>query len=510
MQGRKSTAPSTTVAIPAHPLPSHKTLARHLLQYYATLRQWIHDDWSSHKYLGWGAMLIVLTLIPVSIYYFNYPQVETNPDTSAYMHVVDRIHFFPLLLVDTWRLPGYPLLIVLVEAVTGANNLAAVSIVQAALFVLATVEIYSIAILIQRRAWLAFLIGLLVGTNLIILSYVKPIMSESLALWLLTNVALCVVYFIRTRSQRAFALITVGLLPLILTRPEWVYLPIPLFAYLWLVSRQQGNLRHIVRPTIFSLAWIYAIVGLYIGLNAGINHYAGLSAIENYNWMGKVLQYNMQDEVSPQDAALSQQIDYYITPGDRDPYHLLPHIPELSQNNATPAGQFARGIVLHHPIEFMLKSIPATLDSLTAYYEPGIAPAHGPLNPALAQLKAVDHFIYTWNILFPGCALLWIILLCWRKTRKDPLVLTMGGIILLVLYGLLITTLGGYRLDDYMRVHTVFNPLLILVVWGSLLIGVHILIQKNTPGPLLDPAPETPGNSRRRGKLQSSCLDLHL
>ena len=41
---------------------------------------------------------------------------------------------------------------------------------------------------------------------------------------------------------------------------------------------------------------------------------------------------------------------------------------------------------------------------------------------------------------------------------------------LLGLYAIGITTMGGYRFDDYMRVHTVFNPLLIVVIWGSMLL----------------------------------------
>jgi len=49
----------------------------------------------------------------------------------------------------------------------------------------------------------------------------------------------------------------------------------------------------------------------------------------------------------------------------------------------------------------------------------------------------------------------------------------MGAIVLIVFYALAITTLGGYRFDDYMRVHTVFNPLLILMIWVSVFLGVR-------------------------------------
>src|SRR6266702_5148133 len=131
-------------------------------------------------------------------------------------------------LVNFWRLPGYPLFIVLGYTLTSQGNMVAVSVVQAILFVLATLELYILAVLLLRRAWIAFLIGLLVGTNLTLLSYVKPIMSEALALWLLVSLALAVVYFLHTLQVRIPWLVTLCTLLLLMTRPEWSYLPEPL------------------------------------------------------------------------------------------------------------------------------------------------------------------------------------------------------------------------------------------------------------------------------------------
>src|SRR5439155_25513078 len=89
-----------------------------------------------------------------------------------------------------------------VYALAGQDNLAAVSVVQALLFVLATLELYVLAVLVLRRGWVALLLDLLVGTNLSLLSYVKPLMSEALALWLLVSLALAVALFIYTLHVR--------------------------------------------------------------------------------------------------------------------------------------------------------------------------------------------------------------------------------------------------------------------------------------------------------------------
>jgi len=438
-------------------------------------RQCVVTDWHTHKYCFWGILLLILTIIPTVFYYLNYPRPEISVDTPTYLRVANRLLTQPYLLVDISRLPGYPLLIVLTYGVAGKNNLMAVSIVQAILFVLTTLEIYVLAILLFKRTWIALLIGLLVGTNLVILSYVKPIMSEGLAMWELTTLALAVVYFIRTTSR--FRYVVFCLLPLMFTRPEWIYLPLPLFAYLLLIAWRRGYIRHFLKKAIIASALLYALVGCYIGCNALFNHYPGLTSVENLNWLGKVLQYNMWQEAPPDAQHISQQLDYYVVRVDKDPYHLLPHIPELMQDNQL-VGRFAMSIILRHPIEFLLKSVPYFFASLTSYFDAYRPNIPGPYDISLSWLKSIHHWLYNINVLFPFCAAFWLVLLFWRRFKERQMVLEMGAIILLTLYGLIITTLAGYRLDDYTRFHTVFDPLLLLVIWGSILLCVQWLAQQ--------------------------------
>lgn len=436
--------------------------------------------------LSFALLLLLLTLMPLIFYYLNYPRPELNADTPAYLHVVDRIQTHAYQLIDTWRLPGYPLFILLVYAFVGQGNLMAVSVVQAALFVLATLEIYALAVFLLRRAWLACLLALLIGPNLVLLSYVKPIMSEGIVLWLLTTLALSLAHFVRVVSVRAFWLLIICTVPLFLTRPEWVYLPVPLAGYCLYVAWRRGVAHRLFRHVLLSLLLIYAIVGGYSVGNFFMNHYAGLTAIENMNIIGKVLQYNMQDEADPQYAATVRKIDVYRSRGDWDPYHILPHVHELAQDNAAPAAQFAKSIILHHPLEFLAKSIPPLFSSLTDYSDSDRQNIPGPFDAPLNALKGVYQKLYVWNISFPFFAVIWLALLCWKRTGSRVRVLTMGGIMLLVLYGLTITTLGGYSSHDYMRVHIVFDPLLILITWGSALTGLYWLLKRL----ILKPSPQ--------------------
>ena len=95
----------------------------------------------------------------VIAYYVNHPEPEPLPDTWSYPYVVDRFQMHGQL-VNFWRLPGYPLFIVLVYTLLGEGNLGAVSLAQAILFVMAMLEIYILCILVLRRTWIALLVGL--------------------------------------------------------------------------------------------------------------------------------------------------------------------------------------------------------------------------------------------------------------------------------------------------------------------------------------------------------------
>jgi hypothetical protein len=451
---------------------------RHLFH---SFLQWFMTDWRKHKYFFFGMLLLFITAGMTVIYYVDYPHPELIADSPAYLVVADRIyrHTNPYFLVDIWRLPGYPLLIAFAYHIHGPGNLQAASEVQGILFVLATMEIYVLAILVLKRTWMAFLIGLIVGTNVILISYVKPMMSEGLALWLLTTLALALVYYVRTLRLHAFWLVVVCLVLLVFTRPEWLYLPVPLFAFVLLVAVRRGvHWRSglvVLLNIVVALTCIYTLVGYYIQINTRQNKYPGLTAVENFNLMGKVLQYNMQDEAPPQYAQISHQLDIQVVKVDRDPYHILPHVPALTKDYFLPAGTMARTIILHHPVEFLVKSLPLFPPSLTRYYDSTRPYIPGPFDEPLALMKSFDRILYRANVFFLLCIPLWLVLFCWRRWRSQQLPLEMGAIVLLAGYALIITTLGAYTIGDYVRVHIVFDPLLIFVVWGSIFLGARLL-----------------------------------
>ncbi len=418
-------------------------------------------------------LLFLITTLLVVVYYMNHPQPSENPDSFEYLATAQRIAAHGLL-VDPHRLPGFPLLIAIVFALAGQGNIIAVGVANAILFIFATLEIYVTTLLIFRRRWVAFVIGLLVGTNLVLISFVKAIMPEGLALWLIISLALAAVLFVQTLRTRYLWLVTACTLGLFLTRAEWIYLPVPLFAYLMLVAVRRSNaLGRLLLHALVCVVLLYVVLAGYIYVNATQYHFVGITDIQNINAWGKVIQYDMQNEAPAKYASIAQITNAFRAHGGDNPYDLLRQHPELKSNHFTLVGAYAWSIIERHPVEFLLKSVPVALFTWRYFYYNSSADPQGPFGGLLVLLQPVFHMLYRLNIGFPLCAGAWIFLLCWRRTAYLASVQAMGVLVLLVLYGIVLTTLGGY--DSYTRFYAPFDPLLILVLWGSLLYGLLLI-----------------------------------
>jgi hypothetical protein len=449
----------------------------------------MRKTWLSYKYILFAVLLVVVTSLVVVAYYINHPRAELLADTWSYLYVVNLLQAHGQL-VNYWRLPGYPLFIAGVYALFGSGNIEAVSIVQAIFFVITTLEVYVIAALIMRRAWIALLIGLLVGTNLVLLSYVKPLMSESLGFFLVVTLALAIVIFLQTLCRRVLWLVALCSWLLFFTRPEWMYLPVPLFAYLLFSSVKRGMFMRILPHAVVSLVILYTFVGGYVYINAVQNHFVGVTWIQNINELGKVIQYRMQNETTPQYASVSHILDTHIAAHMSDPYFILAREPSLTENYASLSGTFAQSVILNHPVGFVRRTLPLFISYPLAYYQESSIASAGLFAHALSFLLEMYHKLYTVNVVLPLFVVIWICLLCRRSTRSLPSVLAMGAILLLVLYGIVSTTFGTYRAYDYMRIQVLFDPLLSLIIYGTCLWGIALLYKRLFRRPV-GVAPET-------------------
>lgn len=431
-------------------------------------------DLRSRKPDGWACVLVAATVLVVLAYYMNHPMPDpfsASSDSAEYLSTARRVQTDGQF-VDPRRLPGFPLLITLAFTLAGQGNLTAVTVANALLFILASVEIYVIATLTLGRGWVAFLIGMLVGTNVVLLSFVKPIATEALALWLVVSLTLATVLFVLTLRARHLWLAAAFMLGLCLTRGEWIGLAVPLFAYLILLVAPRGAAtRRLLFHAVLSIALLYLVLGGYIAANVVEYHFVGMTDTQNVQLWGKVLQYHMQGEAPSKYAVISRIANTYRPGRGPTPLDILKQHPLLSRNHYALAAEFARATIERHPFEFLAKSVPVALLSLKAFYYESIVSRQGPFGVPLLWMQSLYRLLYRLTITFPVFAGAWIYMLFWRRTAGLRSVQAMGAIVLITLYGWIIVVLTGY--DAYIRYYTPFYPLVILVIWGGLLAAVR-------------------------------------
>jgi 4-amino-4-deoxy-L-arabinose transferase-like glycosyltransferase len=432
-------------------------------------------------------VLLLITALIVTAFYVNHPRPEVDPDTPSYLAAARNILAHGQL-TDPMRLPGYPLLIAAVFLLAGRDNVAAVSMVQGALFVLVTLEVYALAWLVFRRTRVAFTVGLLVGANMYLLSSFKYLMSEALATWLVTTLALVTVLCVRRMQRRYLWALAALLLALFMTRPEWIYAPVPLMAYLLLIAARRRRFVRLLPHALLAVAMLYLVLGLYVYENGRQTGFAGLTQVQSVNLLGKVMQYHMQTEAPARYATEARIVNAYMTAPGYQPVEAWASEPwivagrdPLARNHYALTKAYAVAIIMHDPVAFLLHSTRLAVVTLPdhdlfmvsarnrLFGLPLAFERDGPFAIPLALLQACAGVEYGVYLLFPICVVVWGLMLIRPGTGSRHAAEVMGVLVLLALYDIVLVALGGY--SSYGRLHAPVLPLLTAVVWGSILVG---------------------------------------
>lgn len=463
-------------------------------------------DWAGSQVLTYGAIVTFLACVVAGMVFLNNPAPYLPyHDSHEYIASAHRI-MAGEAWADPQRLPGYPLFLALIFTLTGTTNLIAAELAQLALFILTTVEVYVISYRLWRHTRLAAVIGALFGTNVYFLEFAKPILSDGLALWLTTTLALAVILFVERPRVGRFWIVAALTLALFMTRAEWYLVPVPLFAYLLVVAHRHGSIRHILPHMLVALALLYAVMFGYIAQNTYVNGVTQLTSDENINLFGKVTQYNMQGEAPASFASFAHATGHVMSvKHTRDPWEIYWTDPPLGRNNFAQMGAYARAIIERHPVQFLGDSIPVAVNSLSDYYQFGGINTYRRLAKPLHTLLSFSAVVFPLFMLFPLCAAAWIVALLRRRRDHTPRrdgrrAEIAGALILLALYDLAVTTVGSY--DEYGRIHLAFDPLMLIVVVGSIALFIQARRQRRSVRGAVQP-PVAPPDTSSRSRVPS-------
>jgi hypothetical protein len=401
-----------------------------------------------------------------AIYFLNRPVAEMYPDSPGYLQAAQGLLHGQMFNVD--RLPGYPALLALLGGTAGTYG--PVLIAQTLMFVVAVVLTYQITLRAFGHTWIAFATGLMMATDAFAAAYARFVLSEALALCLVSGMAAASVSFvIKPRASALWGMAALATASA-LTRPEWVLFPLALAAYCGLLLAVRGIARRFVWHGLAAVAVCYLVIGGYVAGNGVTNGYLGTTELTNVSLLGKVLQYNMQDEAPASLAYIAQIIDSYPA-GSRSAWVLVVDHPSLERNHYELAGTFARAVITRDPLKYLQMSVEVAI-AHTAEFDPQFATTTrgAPFDKGLLVLKYMASARYFVFSLIPAVGLVWLVAPLLR--RRGDVLDALGPVALIVLYGTLITALGGFF--EYGRYHIVFLASSVALTWGTLGFNAHV------------------------------------
>ena len=425
-----------------------------------------------------GALIVgVLTSVFVSAFYINYPEPRVNADTPSYLAVAENIRENGTF-TDPFRLPGYPLFISLMFLVFGNDNLQALSIAQGVLFVITAIEIYVITYLITRRVWIASTVALIASVNTDQLSYAQGVIVEGFALWTVVTLALAIVLFFTRPGARALWLVAGALLLALMTRPEWLYVAVPLFAFIVISARRLDVAwRLMALHACAAVAVIYGIVGVYMYANGSEKSYGPFVVMPRVNSLGKIMQYRMQHDAPAEYADVTRRIDAFLARKDvAAPYEFIAENPDLGANYWRLAGDYARTTIRNAPFEYIQKTLELT-HSATLYRRSfGGIDRTGPFSRELSYIETQSARVHDKYRYFPAIAI--VCLIAWlgivvRGYRAPRAVFMVAALAFLGLYQLFVVSAGAYA--DWPRLFTPLNPVRVIVIFASTLVALALL-----------------------------------
>jgi hypothetical protein len=433
------------------------------------------DEWQDSPHFAGVLIVSIVTTLFITIFYINEPFPPSSLDTPSYLTVAEKIknHF---TFTDVYRTPGYPLFIAIVFLIFGDGDIRFVSVAQAALYLIAAIELYVIAYLIFRRVWVATAVALIASVNTFQFSFAKGILVEGFSMWTVVTLALTIVLFFRKPSARAFWLVAGVLLFALMTRTEWMYVAVPLFALLVISTRSLGMARRLGLHAVGAIAIFYSVLGLYVYACGPQNGYGPFVVIPRIVALGKVFQYRMQDDAPSKYAVWTRRMDRYLASENRGPYDFALLYPAISADFWKLGGSYARATITNAPGKYLWKTI-RFADSANKYrWGFGAIHQNRVFAGSLNYLQTLSTQTYSAYRLFPlfavGCLALWLFAL-FRWTGYHPRINMIAALAFLGLYQLFVVTAGGY--DDWPRLYMTLNPSRILLVFGPTLVALGYL-----------------------------------
>ena len=436
------------------------------------------------------------------------PLVGLYPDSVEYLRFARRMlssHQF----TDTVRTPGYPAFLALLHSLAGKRPviplppgvavlpggftpgsgtvLSLIVWVQAALMVIAALEVYVLAYRLSGRRWLAAFIAALVSVNVYALSFERLILTETLCYWLIITIFLVFVFHLRQSSKITYGLLAALSFATIMVRPEYIFLPLLLLVIEALWRLRGRALGQNWKAIVLTFALVYALTAGYAVANGGATGYYGLGLTGEYTVLGKVLEahhdFGMPLEApAPQYRRLNDALLAYTQAGGDLSWEFALEHPQYN-------GQYARysiEVLLAHPAYY---SQVIARDTFLCWLAPQrlwapwqVGDTTRPALAAPAEQWSPYANLGTWTqwlfvvsdaslLTYFALPALLVILGVWAWRRvEDPAAVAMLTLLLLTTANILVLGMTDYSIEEFDRLRFPGD-------WAMTLVGVTVLVE---------------------------------
>lgn len=287
-------------------------------------------------------LVIILVSFVVRFAFFNaYPTVGIFPDSRSYYQTAVSMSATGIYS-DPWRTPIYPLILILIESITGNKEIGYfitpgdlsynIITIQSLFGILSAVFLFILLEKITQHRIIAVSVSIFYSLNPLVISFEQMILTESISLfWMLMFIALALSLLKNIKLLPFLFFLLFSCIGVFL-KPSILFLPALTMLYIVIMKRTKILIMYSV--TFFC---IYILtIGFYIQSNTKHFSYSGITRVSEVNVLGKILQFNLPiTNVSSTNPWKKPIEEYRNQKREADPWRFLEVYPELTSIDAT-------------------------------------------------------------------------------------------------------------------------------------------------------------------------------
>lgn len=311
-------------------------------------------------------LILFLCSLVRFLYWYHAPGVIISEDTYSYYQVGQnmlREHLF----VDHYRAPVYSLFIAELVYISGAPNAKIMSgpffekigyviPVQMAVGIFGLLILFHTLKILKFSSLLSLLFTLFIGTNIIIFSWERLLLTESFATFVLIALFFLSVKIFQKPRFIFFTLFLFLSVFSVTLRPFNVGLPaVPLFV----MMLYHRKLRIVIYAGL--VLFLYAVfIHVYSSVNLARWGFYGISRSSDINMLGKILEYKLPVDAGKDEKYIySLVVDYQSQERDPHPFRFLEHYNLLNDSDIPkliPLKKFGYQVIWANLPLYLLKS----------------------------------------------------------------------------------------------------------------------------------------------------------